>query len=83
MTHPTTSIIRDSVVAGLSVARTAASDSVPPSMALGASRLPSAMKASSNWMFRRLSLTSHTAYSLRDHSCLSPRTLNLTCMFEP
>ncbi len=40
----------------------AASDSVPPSTALGASRLPSAMKASSNWKFRRLSITSHTAY---------------------
>jgi hypothetical protein len=58
-----TSSIRHSVVAGLSMLRSTASDSVPRSTAIGASPLPSAAKASSSWSFCRLSLTSRDLYS--------------------
>ena len=43
--------------------RSAASDSVPRSTAIGASPLLSAAKASSSWSFCRLSLTSRGLYS--------------------
>jgi hypothetical protein len=58
-----TSSIRRSVPAGLSIPRSAASDSVPRSTAVGASPLLSAAKASSSWSFCRLSLTSRGLYS--------------------
>ena len=49
-------------MAGLSVPRFAASDSVPSSETLGASLLLSSMKANTSWFFCRLSLMSRAAY---------------------
>src|SRR5579862_706416 len=50
-----TSSISCSALVGLSVSHFAVSDSVPSRRALGASLLPSSVKASGNWFFCRLS----------------------------
>src|SRR5271167_3738530 len=55
--------IHCSPMAGLSVPRFPASDSVPPSRPFGASPLYSASKANTSWFFCRLSLMSRAAYS--------------------
>ena len=57
----TTSINRSSS-AGLSVSRFAAGGSVPPTQAVGASPLPSCMKARSIWLFCRLPPMSRRSY---------------------
>src|ERR1019366_1861482 len=58
-----TSSINDSVMAGFSVPRFAADDSVPVGMIFGASPLPSSPQANSSWFFCRLSSMSRAAYS--------------------
>lgn len=58
-----TSSIHCSVMAGLSVPRFPADDSVPSLEALGASLLLSSKKANTSWFFCRLSSMSRAAYS--------------------
>jgi hypothetical protein len=61
--RPQTSSINCSAIAGLSVPRFPADDSVPSLEAIGASLLPSSMKANCSWFFCRLSSMSRAAYS--------------------
>src|SRR5215472_1298121 len=61
--RPQTSSINCSVMAGLSIPRFPADDSVPSTEAVGASLLPSSIKASSSWFFCCLSPMSCAAYS--------------------
>src|SRR6516165_5834179 len=61
--RPQTSSINCSAMAGLSVPRFPADDSVPSSEALGASLLLSSIKANTSWFFCRLSPMSRAAYS--------------------
>jgi hypothetical protein len=57
-----TSSINGSPMAGLSVPRSAASDSTPSADTLGASLRLSSVKANTSWFFCRLSLMSRAAY---------------------
>src|SRR5664279_2571891 len=61
--RPQTSSINCSAIAGLSVPRFPADDSVPSRRPFGASPLSSSMKANSSWFFCRLSPMSRAAYS--------------------
>ena len=61
--RPQTSSINCSVMAGLSVPRFPADDSVPSGRPFGASPLSSSMKANSSWFFCRLSPMSRAGYS--------------------
>src|SRR5207248_2431208 len=58
-----TSSINCSVMAGLSIPRFPADDSVPSGRHLGASPLSSSRKANTSWFFCRLSSMSRAAYS--------------------
>src|SRR5271157_5853403 len=60
--RPQTSSINCSPMAGLSVPRFTASDSVPPPRPFGASPLYSSAEANISWFFCRLSLMSRAAY---------------------
>src|SRR5437867_10855918 len=57
-----TASINGSIPAGLSASRFTASDSVPSAEILGASLLLISAKASSSWLFCRLSLMTRAAY---------------------
>src|ERR1039457_2590378 len=61
--RPQTSSINCSAMAGLSVPRFPADDSVPSGRPFGASPLSSSMKANTSWFFCRLSPMSRAAYS--------------------
>src|ERR1035441_826324 len=61
--RPQTSSINCSAIAGLSIPRCPADDSVPSGRPFGASPLSSSMKANSSWFFCRLSPMSRAAYS--------------------
>jgi hypothetical protein len=61
--RPHTSSINCSPIAGPSIPRFPADDSVPSIEALGASLLPSSMKANVSWFLCRLSSMSHAARS--------------------